>query len=452
MVEKIKKTPQKQPVSGARAGALALLHQLFQHPEEGTPLPVMLARHVQEAGLGRQDAAFLSELVYGVLRHAALLDAALAGYLKKPGALSAQVRMLLRLGTYEILFMGGIPARATVNELVNLARRRFGQGLGGLVNGVLRSVDRDAEALRLAAEEKRRRLERAEADAEGMAEAASLPLWMAEMWVAQYGGKEACRMACNTLSHPAPCWRVNMARAWGEMLVGHWLERGYAPVGQGGFSAWGLAKDREHASVEQTLLENFERRGDMTRIFAEAGIPMPRSWMVRTDGTLPDADCPCWLKRTDECAQASGDVVYAHGRDELAAAMRRFADRGLREAVVCEHLPGDLVKFYGVKGTGFFEYYYPTAGDGFSKFGLERHNGAARFYAFDAAALAATADRAASLLNLPVYGGDCIVGADGGVRLIDFNDWPSFSRCCDRAAEAITSVIVKAIESNQKQS
>lgn len=239
-------------------------------------------------------------------------------------------------------------------------------------------------------------------------------------------------------------------------------EEAFTPsLAQGAAAVFSMARGTETVAALERLstpvvnpvagLRN-ARRGDMTRIFAEAGIPMPRSWMVRTDGTLPDADCPCWLKRTDECAQASGDVVYAHGRDELAAAMRRFADRGLREAVVCEHLPGDLVKFYGVKGTGFFEYYYPTAGDGFSKFGLERHNGAARFYAFDAAVLAATADRAASLLNLPVYGGDCIVGADGEVRLIDFNDWPSFSRCCDRAAEAITSVIVKAIESNQKQS
>lgn len=239
-------------------------------------------------------------------------------------------------------------------------------------------------------------------------------------------------------------------------------EEAFTPsLAQGAAAVFSMARGTETVAALERLstpvvnpvagLRN-ARRGDMTRIFAEAGIPMPRSWMVRTDGTLPDADCPCWLKRTDECAQASGDVVYAHGRDELAAAMRRFAERGLREAVVCEHLPGDLVKFYGVKGTGFFEYYYPTAGDGFSKFGLERHNGAARFYAFDAAALAATADRAASLLNLPVYGGDCIVGADGEVRLIDFNDWPSFSRCCDRAAEAITSVIVKAIESNQKQS
>ena len=200
-------------------------------------------------------------------------------------------------------------------------------------------------------------------------------------------------------------------------------EEAFTPsLAQGAAAVFSMARGTETVAALERLstpvvnpvagLRN-ARRGDMTRIFAEAGIPMPRSWMVRTDGTLPDVDCPCWLKRTDECAQASGDVVYVHGRDELATAVRCFAERGLHEAVVCEHLPGDLVKFYGVKGTGFFEYYYPTVGDGFSKFGLERHNGAARFYAFDAAALAATADRAASLLNLPVYGGDCIVGADG---------------------------------------
>ena len=141
MVEKVKKTSQNPSVSGARKGALEVLSQLFRHPEDTTPLPVMLSRQVQISALEARDAALCSELVYGVLRKHALLDAALAGLLKKPEALSAQVRMLLRLGAYEILFMDGIPARATVNELVNLARRRFGQGLGGLVNGVLRSVD-----------------------------------------------------------------------------------------------------------------------------------------------------------------------------------------------------------------------------------------------------------------------------------------------------------------------
>lgn len=29
------------------------------------------------------------------------------------------------------------------------------------------------------------------------------------------------------------------------------------------------------------------------------------------------------------------------------------------------------------------------------------------------------------MLNVPVYGGDCVVSEDGSIRIIDFNDWPS---------------------------
>ena len=125
MIEKTKKTSQNPSVSAARKGALELLHQLFRHPEDGTPLPVMLSRYGASASLDGRDAALLSELVYGVLRRHAALDAALAGFLKKPDALSFQVRMLLRLGAYEILFMDGIPARATVNDLLRASNLPF---------------------------------------------------------------------------------------------------------------------------------------------------------------------------------------------------------------------------------------------------------------------------------------------------------------------------------------
>ena len=304
MIEKTKKTSQNPSVSAARKGALELLHQLFRHPEDGTPLPVMLSRYGQAASLDGRDAALLSELVYGVLRRHAALDAALAGFLKKPDALSFQVRMLLRLGAYEILFMDGIPARATVNELVNLARRRFGQGLGGLVNGVLRAVDRASEDLRGAIRGKEEALSRKELDAEGAATAASLPQWLVDMWASQYGEKEACRLAENTLAHPSPCWRANLSRAWGEMLVQHWLEKGFAPVGQGGFSAEGLDRNRPDAAKQQTLLETFEKQGNLTRQGASSQLVAEyvADWIL-ADEKL--AEAPLW----DACCGRGGKTT-----------------------------------------------------------------------------------------------------------------------------------------------
>ncbi|MDE7089400.1 MAG: hypothetical protein K2O54_04710, partial [Prevotella sp.] len=117
-----------------------------------------------------------------------------------------------------------------------------------------------------------------------------------------------------------------------------------------------------------------------------------------------------------------------------------FCKRGVTDHVVMAHVTGDLVKFYGVRGTGFFRYFYPTD-DGETKFGDEQYNGQAHHYSFDTSQLQADVDRLAGAVGLDVYGGDCIVRADGTYCIIDFNDWPSFSRCRDEAAEAIASLV-----------
>jgi len=289
-LEKNKKKPQNRGAGNVREAALALLHRLFQHPEEGTPLPVMLSRCAQENALDGRDAALLTELTCGVLRRAALLDHLLAAYLKKPSALSAQIRMLLRLGMYELLFVDGIPARATVSELVGIARRKFGQGLGGLVNGVLRSADREAASLR----------ERMSVAPAGLT--ASIPGWMMEMWQAQYGAETAAEFAINTLEQAAPCWRVNMAKEGAGRLREAWLARGYQPVGRCGFSASGLDKGRTSAKEEKAELEELEVSGFLTRqgISSQLVVEHVADWLFNKQGDL--AQAPLW----DACCGRGG--------------------------------------------------------------------------------------------------------------------------------------------------
>ena len=142
-----------------------------------------------------------------------------------------------------------------------------------------------------------------------------------------------------------------------------------------------------------------------------------------------------WLKRGDASAQEQGDVVFCQDKEALAMQQQLFVQRGVTDWVVEAHLPGDLLKFYGVAG-GFFRYFYPSD-DGMSKFGNEQHNGLAHHYAFDAAQLQAMVEQVAALTGVEVYGGDVIVAPSGDFFLIDFNDWPSFSRCRETAAKAI---------------
>lgn len=173
-------------------------------------------------------------------------------------------------------------------------------------------------------------------------------------------------------------------------------------------------------------------RSRLTRIMAACDVPVPPA--RGTDGY--------WLKRGDAAAQQKEDVVFAPDEAALEQQIERFRQRGILDYTISAHVVGDLVKFYGVLGTDFFRFYYPTD-DGQSKFGDEARNGVARHYTFDAAGLRHTASRLAAAVGISVYGGDCVVRRDGSYCIIDFNDWPSFSRCRQEAAGAIVSLVEK---------
>lgn len=188
-------------------------------------------------------------------------------------------------------------------------------------------------------------------------------------------------------------------------------------------------------------------RSALTLLFEEGGIPIPQSVAIPcADKALEQIHFPAWLKRGDACAQTANDVHFLQSKEELNATLKDFSERHINNAVLCEHIEGDLVKFYGVEGTDFFYLYYPTLGNNFSKFGLEKINGAPSGFPFDKTQLKACADHAAQLSGIRIYGGDCIVQADGSFLLIDFNDWPSYSACTDDAAKAIVEMILKNLD------
>ena len=148
-----------------------------------------------------------------------------------------------------------------------------------------------------------------------------------------------------------------------------------------------------------------------------------------------------WLKRGDTSAQSHDDIVFAADEQERDSALRRFHDRGISLVVVSSHVTGDVVKFYGVEGTSFFWFCYPTD-DGVTKYGDEWRNGSAHHYPFDVEGLRREAERLSRLVGVPVYGGDAVITGQGQFFIIDFNDWPSFSRCRETAADAITELLV----------
>ncbi|HEY4099528.1 MAG TPA: hypothetical protein VGM20_01475 [Gemmatimonadales bacterium] len=166
-------------------------------------------------------------------------------------------------------------------------------------------------------------------------------------------------------------------------------------------------------------------RHHLVRTIEDSGLPFPATAMLSTaEWNLDDVpDGELWVKRGDVHAQQATDVVKV-ARHDLPRALQVFADRGVVDVAVQAHVPGPVVKFYGV-------------GDG-SLFHAFREDGRpVDADTVDIRALRSTAFAAARAVGLGIFGGDAVIAARTRPVLIDLNDWPSFAPVRDEAATAI---------------
>ena len=196
-------------------------------------------------------------------------------------------------------------------------------------------------------------------------------------------------------------------------------------------------------------IENCTRER-MTRILIGSNIPYPDSLMVNTNEGVKDAlekagFTQCWIKRGDFHAMHKEDVSFVRHPQEAQELLQEYFLRGINRAVINKHLVGDLVKFYGVQGTPFCFWFYPFD-LGHSKYGHEAINGKSQGIEFDVEKMREICQKASEVLDVKIYGGDCIVSPDGDIRIIDFNDWPSFAPCRVDAAPHIAKCILNTIK------
>src|SRR5437870_12949952 len=120
------------PGLAPRAAAWRVLHDL----DRGIPFDRAL--HRAFSGLSEADRDLAHEIAAGVLRQRSALDAALTPHLKAgTEGVKSDLLDILRLGAYQLLFLGGVPDHAAVDTAVTLARRFGGASVGGFINAVL---------------------------------------------------------------------------------------------------------------------------------------------------------------------------------------------------------------------------------------------------------------------------------------------------------------------------
>jgi len=173
-----------------------------------------------------------------------------------------------------------------------------------------------------------------------------------------------------------------------------------------------------------------------------AGVPVPTGALVRTGSRPPDLsplgvldlDAPMFVKRGDLHALAPDDVQRVESRGALRSALAGMAERGVPVAYVQQAVEGRVVKFYGVSGGEYFAVL--DEDDGKGEQSSERSSEQSSMSDQVRLELARSAAAAATALGLETWGGDAVIDGERFV-MVDFNDWPSFSRVREAAARAI---------------
>ncbi|ALS27471.1 ribosomal RNA small subunit methyltransferase [Paenibacillus sp. 32O-W] len=283
------------PERGRSARTVAL-DALLRVAEAGAYSNLELNRALRSSGLSRVDAALATELVYGTIQRRHTLDALLARFVAKGlERLQPWVLELLRMSAYQLVFLDRVPPHAAVNEAVAIAKKRGHAGIAGMVNGVLRSLQRSiaqtASGEGGAAEQTGSAVERTGIAAEQIGSADERTGSAAGQTGGAGGRPEAPIVLAAAAGLADPAERIALRHSYPAWLVRRWI----AVFGEAGTEAICAAgNEPPHASVRVNRLRLSPEEA-LARL-TEAGFDARPSdaaaagIVVRRGGNLADSD------------------------------------------------------------------------------------------------------------------------------------------------------------------
>ncbi len=148
-----------------------------------------------EAELAAIDRPLCHEIVLGVLRRKLYLDR-LIDTLAAERRLDVEVRVALRIGIFQMLFLDRVPTHSAINESVELTVRAKKSSAKGFVNAILRKLQRDRPVLNFDDEIERLSIE------------TSHPRWLVTRWIRQFGAAETQELCDGNNRYPITGFRI----------------------------------------------------------------------------------------------------------------------------------------------------------------------------------------------------------------------------------------------------
>lgn len=199
--------------SGDNTRAIAL-DILLKYEKEGNKLrPLLISVLAKNSRLDRRDRAFIKALTEGTAERCITLDW-ITDQVSDTGTkkMKPVIRMILRLGVYQLVFMKQVPDSAAVDESVKLAKRRRFYGLSGFVNGVLRAVIR---------------LRDQGISYPDISTEYSCPHWISDVFIRDYGEEKAHAMIRSSVGGRPVYLRLNRRLTDADKLISLLSEEGF---------------------------------------------------------------------------------------------------------------------------------------------------------------------------------------------------------------------------------
>ena len=200
--------------SNVRESVVSILEQIEKNQSYSN---LLLNNVIKKNQIATKDIGLLTELTYGTLQRKMTLDYYLEPFIKNPKKLENWVKQLLRMTLYQMLYLDKIPDRAAIHEAVEIAKKRGHKGISGMVNGVLRSLQREGI----------RDMDEIKDEVERLSIETSHPTWLVRRWIGQFGYNKAKEMCEINLTAPMQTARINTNKITREACIKRLSEEGF---------------------------------------------------------------------------------------------------------------------------------------------------------------------------------------------------------------------------------
>nr|WP_294677514.1 16S rRNA (cytosine(967)-C(5))-methyltransferase RsmB [uncultured Blautia sp.] len=167
-------------ISGVNAREL-ILEILLQIEEEGEHSHIAIRNALSKHQfLPKQERSFITRVCEGTLEYRIYIDYVINSFSKVTvDKMKPQIREILRSAVYQLKFMDSVPDSAVCNEAVKLAQRKGFYNLKPFVNGVLRTIAREIDNIKLPSRE--------ENEIQYLSVKYSMPEALVLRWISNYG-------------------------------------------------------------------------------------------------------------------------------------------------------------------------------------------------------------------------------------------------------------------------